>query len=96
MAAANTHTVTLYTLPKCGKCDSAKEKIEILKKKGVEVEYEVKPYEKYINHHDGWKNDESIDVLTARHYYGEHAVPLIRCDGHMYDYPGFMKVIKKS
>lgn len=81
----------VYSLPKCGKCDAAKEKLHIFS-----IDHEERPYGYYVTYHDGWKDDGSLDVLTARCFYGDTAVPLIEHDGMIYDYPRFMRKIKQS
>jgi len=80
----------VYSLPNCGKCDAAKQKLAIFN-----IEYEERPYKHFISYHDGWREDESLDAVTARCFYGEKAVPLINHEGVFYDYPGFMSYIKK-
>lgn len=79
----------VYSLPNCGKCNAAKEKLYIFA-----IKHEDRPYKHYVTYHTGWKNDGSLDVLTARCFYGDTAVPLIEHDGKIYDYPGFMKKVK--
>jgi len=79
----------LYGMPDCGKCTAAKEKLEIFK-----IDYEEKPYKHYMTYHQGWREDGSIDAITAKCFYGDNAVPLIEHDGKFYDYPGFMKEAK--
>jgi glutaredoxin len=81
----------LYTLPDCGKCDAAKEKLD-----RFDILHEEKPYKHHTTYHNGWRNDGSLDVVTARCFFGETAVPLILHDGKFYDYPGFMKQVKNS
>jgi glutaredoxin len=81
--------VHVYGLPECKKCIAAKDKLD-----RNQIKYEERSYKDYMTYHDGWKNDGSIDVLTARSFYGENAVPLIERDGKLYDYPGFMKQLR--
>lgn len=81
----------VYSLPNCGKCDAAKQKLDIFK-----IEYEERPYGHHMTYHDGWRNDGSLETVTARCFFGEHAVPLIKHGEKFFDYPGFMKEIKKT
>jgi hypothetical protein len=76
-------------LPNCGKCESAKDKL-----KRLDIQYKELPYKQYTTWHEGWEDDGSVEVLAARSFYGEHAVPLIQAEGRMFDYPGFMKEVK--
>lgn len=80
----------IYGLPNCIKCNAAKEKFGIFN-----IDHEERSYEQYVTYHEGWKNDGSLDVLTAKCFYGDTAVPIIEHDGKMYDYPGFMRKIKE-
>ena len=81
----------VYSLPDCGKCDAAKEKLE-----GFNIPYEERRYDHHAVYHDGWREDGSLGVVTARCFYGEKAVPLIEHGGRFYDYPGFMKKVKSD
>ena len=81
----------LYSLPNCGKCDAAKEKLGIF-----HINHEEKPYKHYVTYHQGWRSDGSLEVITAKCFYGESAVPLIEHDGRFFDYPGFMKEVKQT
>lgn len=83
--------VKVFSLPKCGKCDSAKQKLEMF-----DIDYEEKPYAQFTTWHEGWDEDGSVGVLAARNFFGEKAVPLIEYCGVFYDYPGFMRFIKKN
>ena len=80
----------VYSLPNCGKCDAAKEKLDIF-----HIQYEERPYKHYMTYHDGWRNDGSLEAISARCFFGEKAVPLIEHDGKFFDYPGFMKEVKR-
>ena len=81
----------VYSLPNCNKCDAAKEKLA----KFFHIDYEEKSYQKHVTYHDGWRSDGSIDVLTARCFYGDTAVPLLDHNGKLYDYPKLIKTLKK-
>lgn len=83
--------VRIYGLPECGKCDAAKDKLRRFK-----INFEERSYSHYVAYHDSWKEDGSVEILAARSFYGDHAVPLIESeDGRVYDYPGFMRVLKQ-
>jgi len=81
----------LYSLPNCDKCDAAKQKLEIF-----EIPYEERSYKHHMTYHDGWREDGSLETVTARCFFGETAVPLIEHNGRLYDYPGFMKATKAA
>lgn len=82
---------TIYSLPDCGKCDAAKQKLNIF-----HIQFEERPYGHYLTYHDGWREDGSLEAITARCFFGEKAVPLIEHYGIFYDYPGFMKEVKRT
>jgi len=82
---------TVYSLPNCGKCDAAKQKLDIFN-----IDYRERSYERHMTYHDGWREDGSLETVTARCFFGEKAVPLIEHDGKFYDYPGFMKKLKEE
>jgi len=56
-------------------------------------EYDEKSYQYYVTYHDGWRRDGSVDVMAAKCYYGDDAVPLIQHNGQIYDYAGFAKAM---
>lgn len=85
------NVVKLYGLPKCGKCEKAKEKLKMFN-----VEYEECDYKHFVTLHDGWRYDGSINVIAGKSFYGEHAVPLIEVDNKVFDYPRFMKELKAT
>lgn len=82
--------VRLYGMPNCSKCVAAKEKLERL-----DVAYEVHDYKYHVSWHDGWSQDGSVEVMAARAFYGETAVPLLQVDGVVMDYPSAMRHLKK-
>lgn len=83
--------VRVFSLPECGKCESAKQKLAMF-----EVDYEECDYKYNVTYHEGWEEDGSVQVLAARSYYGDKAVPLFEYNGKFYDYPGMMKTLKQE
>jgi len=83
--------VIVYGLPKCGKCEAAKQKLKLFN-----LDFIEKDYAYYMSYHPGWDKDESLDVISARCFFGENAVPLIKYKDKMYDYPGLMRKLKKD
>lgn len=82
--------ITVFSKKNCGKCESAKDKLNRLN-----IPYQEKSYEHHTTLHDGWRDDGSIMVMAARRYYGDTNIPVIEQDGKFFDYPGFMKKIKE-
>lgn len=83
--------VNVFTKDNCDKCNSAKEKLHRLN-----IEFNERPYEFYTNYHEGWREDGSVDVLTALTFFGDSNIPVIEEDGRFFDYPAFMKKAKQS
>lgn len=81
--------IRVYGKKKCQKCEAAKEKI-----KRLGFEYEAHDIDYHASHHDGWRTDCSVDVLSAVAQLGA-PVPLIQIDGAYYGYPGAMKELKR-
>jgi len=65
--------VTVYSVPNCSKCEIIKGKL-----KELNVSYTECDYNKFVNHHEGWEEDGSVEILAARYYYGDDVVPLIK------------------
>lgn len=80
----------VYGMESCNKCELAKEKLV----KHFKIEFEEKSYNNYVTFHDGWREDGSIDVMAARCFHGENAVPLISHNGTIYSYPGLVRTLK--
>lgn len=81
--------INIYSKPGCGKCEAAKDK---LRKMGFDYREHNLAY--HIAHHDGWRNDGSIDVLAAHADLDD--MPLIGIDNMIYSYSGAMKILKNE
>ena len=81
-------TIAVYSKLGCGKCAAAKEKIRMMN-----MEYQEHDIEYHIRLHDGWREDGSVEVLSA--YHGMDTLPLIRINSRFYDYAGAMSELKK-
>jgi len=72
----------------CGLCESAKDK---LSRMGVPFScFELADYTEF---HEGWRNDESVQVLAC--YSDIDTFPVITVDGKAMSYPEAMKLIKR-
>ena len=61
---------------------------------GLEVEEHSYAY--HTEWHEGFESDGSLDVLEAKAFYGDDAVPLIDLgDGKVISYPEAMKILKE-
>ena len=81
--------IRVYGKVGCGLCIAAKQKLAKLNKP-----YEDCELEHFTKHHEGWREDGSVEVLAA--YSEKKAMPLIQIDGVFYDYPGAMSKLKKE
>ena len=81
--------VTVYGFPDCEHCESAKKDL-----KKLNIPFEEKLYKDFTSLHEGWREDGSIKVMAARHFYGEGHVPLIRQNGSVFDVQSFMEIVK--
>jgi len=87
--------ITVYSKEKCGKCEAAKEKLE---KMGFE--YTVEDLEKASEHHEGWRDDGTINLMAAMVLLTptgdpKDALPKIRIGKEYFDYSGAMKELKR-
>ena len=79
--------IAIYSKKDCGKCKSAKEKLE-----RMNLHYEEHDMEYHTTYHENWRDDDSVDVLAA--HSDMNILPLLCVDGVFYDYPEAIKVIK--
>ena len=82
--------VKLYGKPGCKLCEGAEEKLVLMKV----------PYEKYIidffsTPHNGWRDDDSVDVQALHCLINNH-IPMIVIDGKPYAYAAAMRELKKA
>jgi len=78
----------------CGKCESAKQKIEIMRTKGMEIECS---YLAMDNPAEGWQLIGAEDAISAAIMAGLDIghPPIIYVDGVAYDYSAGIKAIKE-
>ena len=84
-------SISVYGKDNCGKCEAAKEKI-----KKLGYEYEVKDLDYYMNYHQGWRDDESLDLQAWAWDNAEPdaPVPAILINREWFTYPQAMKYLK--
>lgn len=80
-------TVTVYGKNNCGLCESAKSKLKLM---GIPFSFEM--LIKYTTHHEGWRNDGSVELTSF--YHGLDTLPIIKIDDKLFDYPGAMKHLR--
>ena len=79
--------IKVYGKPGCGLCEAAKDK---LKKMGLM--YEALNLSDFTELHDGWREDNSCDVLAA--YMLIDKLPVVEINGQYMDYPSAMRQLK--
>ncbi len=80
--------IDIYAKKECGICASAKEKLRLMG-----LPHKTFDLDKVMEHHEGWREDGSVEVLAAYAMLDSH-VPVICIDGEYHDYPGAMRFLK--
>lgn len=83
-------SITLYGKKDCGLCAAAEHKFKLMK-----VKYKKCDIEYYTNLHEGWRTDETLDVL-AHHCLINQQIPMIIIDGISYNYTSAMRILKQA
>ena len=79
--------VSIYGKKECALCEAAKSKLRMM---GVLFEsFEIKGF---LEHHDGWRNDGSVEIQAC--YQDIYTLPVILIDGKAMSYPAAMKLLK--
>ncbi|MCD8138384.1 MAG: glutaredoxin [Planctomycetaceae bacterium] len=82
-------TIHVYSKPGCGKCDAAKSKLKLMGLPFTEHNIEY-----YTNHHEGWRTDDSADVMAAHTMLD--TLPIFRLNDEFHDYPTAMRKLKDT
>jgi len=82
--------VTVFVVGKqnCGVCDSAKQKLELMK-----IPYTFLDADAAGDIHDGWREDHSILALAALNF-SNNTIPTIVVDYHVFGYSEAMAYLK--
>lgn len=81
-------SVQVYGKDGCKLCDAAKQKLQLMG-----VEFTSHDLSRYIEHHEGWREDESVELLAA-YSMMDGRIPLIRIGSRYHDYPGAIRCLK--
>jgi len=81
-------TIRIYSKPGCGKCTAAKEKLAIMG-----YTYEEHDLAYHTQPHEGWREDDSVDIMAAHSQLD--TLPLIQVGADFHDYPSAMRALKK-
>jgi len=79
--------IEVYSKKGCGKCEAAKDK---LRKMGFA--YDERDLSYYIQPHEGWREDGSVEAMAA--HTQMDTLPLIRINQEFHDYPSAMRTLK--
>jgi len=89
MSSRSVDVVTVYGRENCKFCSLAKDKLQMM-----EIPFKSEPIDQYMNLHEGWRTDRSIEVLAA--YRLKETMPIIQIDGLFLSYPETMRHIKQK
>jgi glutaredoxin len=82
--------VTVYGKDGCKFCDLAKDKF-----RRMGIPFEFKYLGDFVEYHEGWREDHSIEISAAFDLY-DRAVPIISIDGLYFTYPEAMRYAKEK
>jgi len=77
-------TIKVFGSETCEFCAEAKEKLDVMG-----LAYDALNVADYTDLHDGWRDDDAIDVLVALEL-NDRRLPLIKIDDAFFDYVGAM------
>lgn len=81
-------TIEVYSKPGCGKCEAAKDK---LRRMGFEYNEHNLSY--HIEHHDGWREDGSVEAMAAHTLLD--TLPILKVEDDYLDYSAAMRELKR-
>ena len=82
--------VDLYGKAGCAMCLAAADKLVLLG-----LEFEKHEISTYVDYHEGWKEDGSVEISSA-YYMFDQKLPIIRVDGDFFNYPGAMRRLRRE
>lgn len=82
--------IIVYSLPSCKICESAKAKLKMM-----DLEYEERNLTQALEWAPDWRSNDSEGIQAASALYQSHA-PVIRINGHYYNYPEAMKLLRRK
>lgn len=80
--------VVVYSKSGCGICKKAKEKLQLMG-----LSYVEKDLQRLIAPHNGWENDEAVELLAAYAYLGNR-LPVLKINDEYHDYPSAMRRLR--
>jgi len=82
--------ITVFGKKNCGLCEAAKDKLRML-----ELPFNFVDIGPLAEHHEGWRNDGSIEALAANAIFDGH-LPIIKMGKKLHTYPQAMRIIKEG
>lgn len=82
--------VELFGKAGCAICAAAEEKLGLLK-----VKFFKRNAQRYLDHHEGWKIDGSLEFSSA-YFMMDQKLPILKIDGEFFNYPGGMRRLKNG
>jgi glutaredoxin len=80
--------IKLYGKTGCDNCDKAKEKMAIL-----DMPYKYYDIENIMKLHNGWRDDNSVDVMAC--YHQSEQLPIFVIFNKAFNYAEAMSVLKR-
>jgi len=80
--------VTLYGKPGCGICSAAEQKMQ-----AMGLDYSKEDIAKYLDLHDGWKDDGS-PAISAAYFMLDQRLPIFKIGTEFMSYPKAMAFLK--
>ena len=84
------HLIELYGKPGCGICQAARDKLD-----AMGFEYVKENIGEFTEHHDGWRDDDSVTVKAAHAMIDGH-LPVILIDRKPYTYAQAMAFLRRG
>ncbi len=81
--------VQVYGKESCGKCAKAKQALRRMR-----VPFTAHDLPKAVEHHDGWREDDSVDLLAA-YWMIEGDMPVIKIGSEYHGYSSAIKRLKE-
>lgn len=81
--------IDIYGRETCDVCKRFKKRVS-----DMGFEYNSHNIDEKINHHDGWKNDGSVEILAAMHSINDGYPPVTKIDGKFMSFSASINFLK--
>jgi hypothetical protein len=81
--------IVIWGRDKCGICDRFIKRV-------VDMGFQCVKHniDNYITLHDGWRNDQSVEILVAMHCYGNGYPPVVKINEKFMTFSGAINFLK--